>query len=128
MNEQAQNQARFAAQEFLELAGMHLHGLDGSVAPRTVLRRFLSHFGVSPFHCAVVWLVSANNLMAKDPCVKPTHLLWTMNLLKTDDTENQLGGRWHVDEKTLRKWVYFVLDELSNLGFVSEKGAHKLTI
>jgi hypothetical protein len=121
MNAEATRRAKSVAVDFIELAGLYLHGLDNTVAPRTVLRRFVSHFGISPFHCAVLWLISADNLIARDPYVKPLHLLWTLNLLKTDATENQLAGRWHVDEKTLRKWVYIVLEEVSNLGLVSAK-------
>ena len=47
------------------------------------------------------------------------HLLWVLNLLKTDATENQLHGRWKADEKTIRKWVNIFIKAISELDIVS---------
>ena len=49
------------------------------------------------------------------------HLLWTLNLLKTNATEHEMNGRWKADEKTIRKWVYIVLEVIGDLGVVSDK-------
>jgi hypothetical protein len=51
--------------------------------------------------------------------VKKVHLLWTLDLLKGDDTENKLKGGWDADEKTLWKWTSLFIEKISDLGVVS---------
>jgi hypothetical protein len=48
-------------------------------------------------------------------------LPWTKarSTLKTDDREHVLQSRWGVNEKTIRKWVYVVLEALADLDVVS---------
>ena len=103
---------------FVRLAGEYLHGFEPHVAASTIRRRFVAHFGVSPCHCAWLWLLIEDELFAKDCYADHKHLLWTLNLLKTDDTEMALKGRWQADEKTIRKWIYIVLEAVSDLDLV----------
>ena len=95
---------------FVWLAGEYLHGFEPHVAVGIIRRRFVAHFGVSPCHCAWLWLLIEDELFEKDCYADHKHLLWTLNLLKTDDTEMASKGRWQADEKTIRKWIYIVLE------------------
>jgi hypothetical protein len=47
------------------------------------------------------------------------HLLWSLNLMKTADTEHCMAGRWRADEKTIRKWTFIFIETLSSLQVVS---------
>jgi len=107
------------ALEFLELAGIRLHGLDyDSTSPFTVLRRYISHFGVTPRHTAYLWLYCKERVLAVNEYCRKVHLLWLLNLLKTGDTEHEMASRWQVDEKTMRKWTTIFIDVISDLGVV----------
>ena len=81
------------ADYFVGLAEEFIHGLGGSVAEGTLMRRFTSHFGISPRLCALVW---QNLLEYRPPAIFfglcHVHLLWTLNLLKADDMEHCLNG------------------------------------
>ena len=105
------------AMSFVRLAGEYLHGCEPHIAAKTIRRRFVSHFGVSPCHCSWRWLLIEDELFEKDCYADRLHLLWTMNLLKTDDTVLVLKGQWQADEKTIRKWIYNVLEAVSDLGW-----------
>ena len=78
-------------------------------------RRFQAFFGVPPRVCAELWSNCTVNLPSS---TKPTHLLRALNFLKLDSTTEVLDAIAGVDEKTLRKWVWCVLEELSKLKFV----------
>ena len=82
------------------------------------MARFVSHFGITPRHCALLWYMSEDKLLDADPYVEKIHVLWTMNLLKTDDAEQVMKGRWGSDEKTIKKWVYVCLNVFSRLRIV----------
>ena len=102
--------------EFLEIAGQFIHGFKFSLSPKTVLRRFIAHFGVTPRLCAILWIYCKDRM---EDLGQKKHLLWVLNLLKTDATENQLHGRWKADEKTIRKWVNIFIKAISELDIVS---------
>ena len=107
------------AYEFVELAGAYIRGLELHLCTETLLRRYISHFGISPRHTAFVWYFSVERLQQTNNYIEKVHLLWTLNLLKTDETENVLKGHWGADEKRIRKWLYVCLGVLGNLGVVS---------
>jgi hypothetical protein len=105
---------------FVDIAGSFIHGLEvGRLAANTLLRRFLAHFGITPRHCAYLWLFVEENAKTKDILAEKKHLLWSLNLLKTASTEHCLAGRWRADEKTIRKWTRLFLEVLSELTVVS---------
>ena len=106
------------AREFIAIAGENLHGLEIDLSTRTLIHRFVSHFGVSPRLCALIWYVSEERLRQSNPYIEQKHVLWTLNILKTDDSEHVLSGRWGADEKTLRKWLYVCLNVFSRLDLV----------
>ena len=78
-------------------------------------RRFRAFFGVAPQVCAKLWSSCSVNLPSS---TKPTHLLWALNFLKVYSTIEVLAAIAGVDEKTLRKWVWCIVEELSELKFV----------
>ena len=76
--------------------------------------RFLAHFGTTPGICAYLW--KTITLHPKDPSPKYFHLLWALLFLKLYETESVLAGMvGGVDEKTLRKWVWFMLEKIDGL-------------
>ena len=83
-------------------------------------RRFISHYGVTPFHVVLIWrALIASGMENEHLLFRMEHLLWTLDLLKTDASEHVLQGRYHSDEKTIRKWTTIVIDALSELDVVS---------
>ena len=108
------------ALEFVEIAGRFVHGMDyWRLSGITVVNRFVGHFGVTPRHCAFLWLLCEEKTLLIDPYREKKHLLWCLNALKCDETEHVLHGRWRADEKTIRKWLFVFLEALSDLGVVS---------
>ena len=112
-----------SAGEFLEIAGEFIHGFKLSLSPKTVLRRFISHFGVTPRLCAILWIYCKDRM---EEVGQKKHLLWVLNLLKTDSTEHALHGRWKADEKTIRKWVTLFIQAISELDVVPVIISHSM--
>lgn len=84
-------------------------------------RRFRSFFGVSPLVASACW----DLLEGKIPTgAKPVHLLWALCFLKKYDTESGNRGIMHVDEKTYRKWVWILVELLSELDVVDIKSCN----
>ena len=104
------------ALSLVEVAGDFLHGFELSNASSTLHKRFVSNFGVSPCLASWLWTASVDSFTEKK--VTKVHLLWTLNSLKTDDTEHQMKARWGCDEKTFRKWLHIVLEIAGSLGLV----------
>lgn len=107
------------ALEFVKTAGKWIHGLELHLLPTTLTKRFISHFGVSPRHCAILWAIAEDDLLSSNALCEERHLLWTLNVLKTNETEHVLKGRWGADEKTIRKWLYICLNVIARLGLGS---------
>jgi hypothetical protein len=107
--------------DFISIGGSYIHGLDAGPlsSTTTLLRWFASHFGVTPRHCAYLWLFIVDIVKKKAILAEKKHLLWTLNLLKTADTEHCLSGWWRADEKTIRKWTNMFLEAISSLEVVS---------
>lgn len=85
----------------------------------TVKRRFKSHYGVTPKHVVSIWdALTDSGLLKEHQSAQIEHLLWTLDLLKTDATEHVLRGRYQADEKTIRKWTTIIVTALSDLNEV----------
>ena len=54
------------------------------------------------------------SMLVEDAC-KPKHLLWAVIFLKTYTTESSLAVAIGVDEKTLRKWIFIIINAISDL-------------
>jgi hypothetical protein len=113
---------RALAEEFLLLAAEVVQGLDHQLSELTVGRRFHAHFGASHRLCSYLWSYLEDTHCLRSHGLygaRKVHLLWTLDLLKGDDSEHKLKGRWGADEKTIRKWTTVFIQCLSSLGVVS---------
>lgn len=85
---------------------------------KTADRRFRAWFGPSTIVCAKTWILLVKMRGDDGMCQGATkeRFLWGLMILKRYNTEENLasaaGG---VDEKTLRKWGWFFIDEISFL-------------
>lgn len=87
--------------------------LGHMVSSHTSERRFRSAFGVSPTVCAILW----QRISLPAGC-KEKHLLWGLFFLKVYDTEHVSRSFPQVDEKTYRKWVWIIIEKISELNIV----------
>ena len=78
---------------------------------------FRSAFGISSAVCSHVWeyLSSSVRKVNGQEKAKPTHLLWSLMFLKTYGTEIFLCCLLKTTEKTFRKWVWIIIESISNL-------------
>ena len=88
-----------------------------AVAMATAERRFQAFYGTYPFIAAILWyeLAVAHPWTQRQNGCQPEHLLWALLFLKTYATENLLSAVIGTDEKTYRKWVWFILEGLSRM-------------
>lgn len=85
------------------------------LSPITGLRRFKSFYGVSPDICSILWKMIDKYLPI--PC-EPKHLLWALNFLKQYNVEATGKAIFGVDEKTLRKYIWIMIDALADIDTV----------
>ena len=82
----------------------------------------LKHYVKSTFSISF-WSITQNVLLSmdsdEDPACRPVHLLWTLMFLKIYSTECVDAGIVNANEKSFRKWVWFLVKEVSKLEFVS---------
>ena len=80
------------------------------------LRRFKSHFGVTPIICSLIW----EKLRTELPVgASPQHLLWGLSFLKQYSDEHYRRSVFRADEKTIRKWKWIFVTYLSNMNVVN---------
>jgi hypothetical protein len=78
------------------------------------IERFTGHYGVRPIIAALLWDYLFEWTRSKKTCT-PKHLLWALHFLTTYDTEITIASRFGVDEKTYRKWLWFMLEGIVSL-------------
>ena len=80
-------------------------------------RRFRSWFGTDPFIVSLIWeMLHMFGWHSKTTKANPFHLLWALNFMKNYETESECAIKFaNVDEKTLRKWVWFYVTGISRL-------------
>jgi hypothetical protein len=109
-----------SAADILQL-GLHAVGFSVQRQHKTRLvtniMRFRASFGPSPETCSDIFtdLQTTQIVEARIDTPDLIHLLMAMNWLKTYKTEAELAGFFHLDEKTVRKWVWkytFVIQAL----------------
>lgn len=101
--------------DFIQIASQCLRAPINSICAND---RFVAFFGVYPNVCEEV-----SKLIASQPLLSscyPCHLLWALYFLKCYPTERTAAIVLHVDEKTYRKWIWYVLDRLSEIDNVSK--------
>jgi hypothetical protein len=94
------------------------------ISMATAERQFQALYGTNPFMAAILWyeITIAHPWRQRKNGCQPKHLvLWAMLFLKTYATENLLSAVIGTEEKTYRKWVWFILEGLSRMSpkFVS---------
>lgn len=99
---------------FLKL-GHHFTSHNMSMSFSVGQRRFLALFGVSSSICSIIW----NEIESLLPDgSSPVHLLWTLLFLKNYNTEETNRAIIKADEKTIRKWIWIMVDAISKLKVV----------
>jgi hypothetical protein len=103
---------------FLELGLSMMGSSSNRSGTKRKLRRFHSFFGVSPGTVSLVWEMLCRSGWPEKGSVrapKPIHLLWSLRLLKSYNTEESHAAEAGVDEKTFRKWSWFYLEGIAKL-------------
>ena len=77
---------------------------------------FKSHFGCAPIICVDLWWLISNRNHANDyfPSPRPVHLLWTFLFLRCYPKKTVLSTTLGVDEKTVLKWIWIVIEMISD--------------
>jgi hypothetical protein len=81
-------------------------------------RIFKASFGISPYICAGIWNAFVDT-QSLPQGAEPKHMLWALLFLKVYASENVLCTICACDEKTFRKWVWMMLDEMAKFDVVS---------
>lgn len=102
------------ANDFLNLAAPILNRAPGQVSSLATAIRFKRFFGISHEVCAHVWLhLLAHELLS--PSHKPVHMLWACMFLRNYDTFLVMSIFLRKDEKTVRKYVWPMVDAIGAL-------------
>lgn len=83
-------------------------------------RRFRASFGTSPYVCASTWNKLFDEKALPDHA-QPKHILWALLFLKVYASEHILASMCACDEKTLRKWVWAMVEKMADLEVVSQE-------
>jgi len=79
-------------------------------------RIFKSHYGVNPIVVMKCWsMIHSLTLKASIKGMKCCHLLWALMFLKAYQTEMLLSSVTKATEKTSRKWVWLIVEEIAAL-------------
>ena len=102
---------------FVWLASSLMPNLNRGSSENRMMRRFRSFFGVTPDLCTDLWGLACDSLI---PTCLPMHFLWTFMFLKQCRTEEQNASIAGCDEDTFRRWVWYVLSVVPDLGVASD--------
>ena len=120
----ALNHEEVEAHELAEL-GYDLMGcIFDSSQPnsRASQERFKANYGYDENKCSIIWnYLVRSHWTELERSAKPIHLLWTLLYMKSYGTERKAASELGIDEKTLRKWAWFIMEGISELApcFVS---------
>ena len=96
--------------------GKRIMRRNEGIGKKTFERRFVSNFGMSSEWVPLLWWLLMTNIPDFPISgVEPRHLMWTLLFMKTYDTEARLAAQCECDEKTLRKWIWRVIEHLAAL-------------
>ena len=99
-------------EEIYDLMRFHSRNLidpHNRMSRKALDRTYVSFFGVCPEVTGVIWALIKSKLTKK---LKPKHLLWSLMFLKQYSNETVLCALANTTPKTLRKWVWTVLEFL----------------
>jgi hypothetical protein len=118
---------RMTEKEFLDLGLLLRNGRPKRGALSVKLERFTGFYGVRPIVVAVLWDMLFD--WTRNTTCMPKHLLWSLHFCKTYDTETVIAAKFGIDEKTYRKWLWFVLNGIESLRpHVVSVNGHHLTV
>lgn len=101
--------------EFFWKLGHNLTGHNVLKSENIGRRRFVSLFGVSHNICSIIWRYIEPNLPNGST---PSHLLWALLFLKNYNTEEANRAIIKSDEKTIRKWIWVMIDAICRMRVV----------
>ena len=81
---------------------------------KSIERRFLSTFGVSPQIAVVLWNKIVIPLTNENKNIRIKHLLWMLMFFKLYAADEVLATLAGTTDKTFRKWVWILIDEFNN--------------
>lgn len=99
--------------------GIKMIGRDYFSDATFVQRQFKSLFGTTPFLCVCLWDELNHSGEGLLRSCKVVHLLWTLLFLKCYSVEAVHAAICRCNEKTLRKWVWYLLEKICMLNVVS---------
>lgn len=97
--------------DFIEAAFDIWRHKNRNIASSTLDKRFHSYFGVDIDLCVTLWNWIDDDLPKS---AFYYHLLWALLFLKTYDSFAVLAGAVGCDEKTFQKWIWIVIEALSD--------------
>jgi hypothetical protein len=76
----------------------------------------LAAYGVFPIVAAKAWAALKDSLSPVNRRkANVDHLFWTLHWLKKYPEEEELAGKFHKTEKTIRKWLWISVIRLARL-------------
>jgi hypothetical protein len=85
------------------------HNSSRSLTQASMKRRYISIFGFEPQVISTTWI---SIFEGRRSCL-PKHLLWALIFLKGYDCEAKLASFIGADEKTVRKYIWLVLQYIT---------------
>jgi hypothetical protein len=85
---------------------------------RPLYRKYESFFGAWPHYCAILWNALLRSRVfdtAPASRVQPRHLLMGLHFLKAYGTEERSAHTFGCDEKTFRRWAWYILGAIAQL-------------
>jgi hypothetical protein len=103
----------FSSDDFLQL-GLNLvnQGIASDAVDR---KRFEAMYGTEAVVVADVWLRLMNSQWGEKNSIRPTHLLWSLMLIKSYGKQREMAPKSKRDAKTWRKWVWKGLHGIDHL-------------
>jgi hypothetical protein len=85
------------------------HNSRRALSEATMKRRYISIFGFEPQVISTTWI---SIFEGRKTCL-PKHLLWALMFVKGYDCEAKLASFIGADEKTVRKYIWLVLQNIT---------------
>ena len=96
---------------FLTLASPITHRTSNFLGDEA-RKEFKELFGISPQVCSFVWAFLVGHYVM---IAKPMYFLCALMFLRHYTTERLLSSTFHLDEKTIRKHIWAIIDALAQM-------------
>jgi hypothetical protein len=98
----------------IDIVSRSSNGFNSDKVTMNQDRIFRSQFGVSCEVCEILWLLLKDHGKF-NKTRKPEHLLWALLFLTVYGKETTHASMCKTTEKTYRKWIWRVLEEIADL-------------